>query len=299
MFGYIRPNKMELKLKDIHRYNDLYCGLCQAIRSDYGQLYGCALSYDLTFLLAVLNGLSDDKCKRVFRCPLHPFKEKSVCVSESALHYTAFINYFLMYLKISDDVVDDKSILKGLLQRFLGNNKKYQIQYVAYAETARELKRKMSLFNELETTTWDFDELSNSFGDFFAEIFLGFCRENGKNKNWEQLQKLCFYLGKWIYIIDAYDDYLDDMKKGKFNLLKTMCFETENPSMEQIHQRVQGVIGFLLGGMKRNLRTIVLEEDYAIVENIIEYGCNAQYTRIVKKRYPEYFASNNSSCNCH
>ena len=176
---------------------------------------------------------------------------KSVCVSESALHYAAFINYFLMYLKICDDVVDDKSFLKVVLQSILESNKKYKVKYARYVETADSLKQKMTEFNELEKSQSDFDELSNSFGDFFAEIFLSYCRENAKMDNWVQLENLCFNLGKWIYIIDAYDDFLDDIRNGKFNLLRTMCFETDNPSMDQIHQRIQGIMGFLLGGMKK------------------------------------------------
>ena len=108
---------MELKLKEIYRYRDLYCGLCHSIRTDYGQLYGCALSYDLTFLLVVLNGVSEDEEKKEFRCPLNPLKKKKVYVSQKAVQYSAFMNYFLMYLKIADDVVDDNNLFKKMLQK--------------------------------------------------------------------------------------------------------------------------------------------------------------------------------------
>ena len=300
MFGYIRPNKMELKLKDIYRYNDLYCSLCHAIRTDYGQIYGCALSYDLTFLLAMLNGLSDDKKQRIFRCPLNPLKKKKVNVSETALRYAAFINYFLMYLKISDDVVDDNSLLKKCLQKILVKNSKYINQYKTYVTIADKLKYKMNVFNEYEKTKGDFDELTNLFGDFFAEIFMSFFKETDKFENSKEIQKLCFNLGKWIYLLDAYDDYLKDIENKKFNLLKMMCFEDESPSLEQIHQRVQGIMGLIVGNMKKSLKMISLGEDYAIIENTILYGCNSQYIRVLKKRYPEYYREKikGFECNC-
>lgn len=300
MFGYVKINKMELKLKDIYRYNELYCGLCHTIRNDYGQLYGCTLSYDLTFLLTVLNGLSDDKVQRMFRCPLNPFKKKCVCVSETALHYVAFINYFLVYLKVADDVVDDNNLWKKILQKVLEKNKKYISQYTTYAVEANELKRKMVVFNEFERKKTSFDELTNLFGDFFAEIFMSYFREKDKYENINELRNLCFNLGKWIYILDAYDDYLKDTENEKFNLLKTMHFENENPSLEQIHQRVQGIMGLLVGTMKRNLRSISLKQDFEIVENVILYGCNSQYIRVLKKRYPEYYQKflKDNICDC-
>lgn len=301
MFGYIKPNKMELRLKEIHRYGDLYCGLCHALRTDYGQAYGCVLSYDITFLLMILNGLSDDEETRIFRCPINPFKKKTVYVSENAVRYSAFINYFLAYLKIEDDVVDDNTLWKKILQKILEKNKKYVKQYRVFSDIAEELKRKMLVFNAAEKEEIEFDELTNLFGNFFAQIFMSFFSEEHIFESREALEKLCFNLGKWIYLIDAYDDYLKDIKEGKFNLIQTMCFANEVPSQEEIHQRVKGIMVILVGNMKRSLKDLTLKHDYEIIENVVEYGCNSQYMRVIEKRYPEYYTKifpDNECCNC-
>ena len=42
-----------------------------------------------------------------------------------------------------------------------------------------------------------------------------------ENNEWkETLYQLGFYLGKYIYIMDAYEDIEDDMKHDSFNILK-------------------------------------------------------------------------------
>ena len=54
MFGYIRPNKPELLVKEYDLYKSAYCGLCKRMGKDYGRLSRLALSYDGTFLARAL-----------------------------------------------------------------------------------------------------------------------------------------------------------------------------------------------------------------------------------------------------
>lgn len=83
----------------------------------------------------------------------------------------------------------------------------------------------MNTVNELEKANTGFDILSNSFGEFFAEIFNVYFRFYKKDNDEimkDNVFSLCFNLGKWIYIMDAYDDYSEDIKYGKFNLLRNI-----------------------------------------------------------------------------
>ena len=54
MFGFIRPVKSELKVKEADRFQQVYCGLCHAIRARYGRFYTMFLSYDMTFYALVV-----------------------------------------------------------------------------------------------------------------------------------------------------------------------------------------------------------------------------------------------------
>ena len=60
MFGYIRPNKPELLVKEYDLYKSAYCGLCKRMGKDYGRLSRLALSYDGTFL-AMLSMRSEER----------------------------------------------------------------------------------------------------------------------------------------------------------------------------------------------------------------------------------------------
>ena len=291
MFGYIKPYNLELKLKSIYRYKNLYCGLCHQLGKNFGQIYRCALSYDVTFLLTVLNALDTESDHISVRCPANPFKKIELDVSQRALDYSAFINYYMVYLKVEDDINDDNSVIKKFLKKIIKSNKKYKQQLNRYNSIAEDLKLKMQQFNQKENSIKDFDRLTNSFGDFFAAIFSDYLCEIGYEIT-DELQSLTFDLGKWIYIIDAYDDYLKDKRKNEFNLLDTVYFPDGQPSLDIIHKKIQRITTILIMKMQENFNEIVFLRDSDIIENVVVLGSEYQYSRVVKKRYKSKL------CNC-
>ena len=77
MFGYIRPVKPELRVKEADRFQQVYCGLCHAIRARYGRFYTYFLSYDMTFFALVAGcgeQTTDPPCGR--RCDAHPLTKR-------------------------------------------------------------------------------------------------------------------------------------------------------------------------------------------------------------------------------
>ena len=57
MFGYIRPDIPYMYVKDGVLYKALYCGLCKSIGGSCGQRARMGLSYDMTFLSAILHNM--------------------------------------------------------------------------------------------------------------------------------------------------------------------------------------------------------------------------------------------------
>ena len=92
MFGFIRPVKSELKVKEADRFQQVYCGLCHAIRARYGRFYTMFLSYDMTFYALVVGSGETPKAQTERRrCDAHPVT-KRVCASPDdalALRWTA------------------------------------------------------------------------------------------------------------------------------------------------------------------------------------------------------------------
>ena len=76
MFGYIKPNIPELKVKEHELYKATYCGLCHTMGKCTGCLSRLTLSYDITFFALLREMLSGTKVEFVKkRCVRHPIKK--------------------------------------------------------------------------------------------------------------------------------------------------------------------------------------------------------------------------------
>ena len=112
MFGYIRPNLPELKVREKERYEAWYCGLCRSLGKRYGQASRLVLSYDGAFLAMLLSAVTDrpSPCEKHL-CPVHPLKKKKAMVQREnpALDYAADVCVILADFKLRDDAQDGKA----------------------------------------------------------------------------------------------------------------------------------------------------------------------------------------------
>ena len=49
MFGYVTPLKSELKIREFNKFRGYYCGLCNSIKKQFGNIPRMSLNYDMTF----------------------------------------------------------------------------------------------------------------------------------------------------------------------------------------------------------------------------------------------------------
>ena len=90
MFGFIRPVKAELRVKEADRFQQVYCGLCHTIRAEYGRFYTLFLSYYMTFFALVAGSEEAETappCRK--RCDASPFRRKSCAETDDALRLAA------------------------------------------------------------------------------------------------------------------------------------------------------------------------------------------------------------------
>ena len=57
MFGYVIANKDIMTEEQEARYRACYCGLCRALQRRHGSLARLTLTYDMTFLILLLNSM--------------------------------------------------------------------------------------------------------------------------------------------------------------------------------------------------------------------------------------------------
>lgn len=219
MFGYIQVRKPELKIKDYDVYHAFYCGLCECLKKRHGLKGQITLTYDMTFLVILLTSLYDVKCQHEkVHCILHPAKKHDILYNEVS-DYCADINMILSYYHCKDDKQDDHSV-KG----FIGEavyKKSGKMLSNKYKNKANVIKNELNELDILEKSgSSDIIALADCFGRMLAEIFV--YREDAFKK---YLMDMGYYMGRFIYIMDAYDDLEEDIKKERFNPFKNLCSE--------------------------------------------------------------------------
>ena len=284
MFGYIKPYKPELKIKELSKYSNFYCALCDQLKRDYGFFSRFILNYDITFLLIWLNLIdADEKVYRKIRCPYNPLRVRSVELSESAIHYAAFINCWLVTEKLLDDYHDDKNPLKSVLRKHLISKKGFQKSIKRYEAKTGTLSSLLTDVYQAEASvadSFDFDRVTNLFGRFFAELFF----PDHHIDREDVFKKLFFQIGKWIYIIDAFDDYQTDKKKHRLNLLQSLL-ENDETDQEMVFEKALSIHYQLKQKIMNLLQDLDGDLGDACLNNVLTFGLDHVFYRITEKKY--------------
>lgn len=292
MFGYIGVNKPELKIKDFERYREYYCGLCHSLGNHHGLLGQISLSYDATFAAVLLSALYEPATYRMQSgCVLHPVGKKKY-LSNQFIDYVSDMNVLLTYYKCQDDWNDEKNLVK----LGYGTTLKKQAKVVEsrYPGKAVNIKSALNSIYELEKTcNSNIDKLSNAFGDIMAEILdvsAGDLDARDKNRYgdmWKgELRTLGFNLGKFIYIMDAFDDVEKDMKKGSFNPFMDRykaCLQDEL-TMGEFDAYVEKLLMMCASDMAKSYERLPIIHETAILRNIIYSGIWMKFISICKDR---------------
>lgn len=284
MFGYVIPCKMELKIKDYEKVKAYYCGLCRAIKYNFGNMPRITINYDMTFLAIFLDALDSHKNEYIHsNCILHPFKKRNFIVNNSPLEYASFINVILAYHKLLDDIDDDNSFKSKIFSVLLkGYLKKIPTQYI---KTKDHIVKKLEKLYSLEKSgnVENLDELSHPFGELTAHSILDYYNDE---KYQENLYYLGYNLGKWIYIMDAFDDLEKDLNHNKFNGINAVL-NKDNLPYNEFRESVESRINFILTSYAREcseiLNSLPIEKNDEILYNIFNYGLLEKMDFVFKK----------------
>lgn len=219
MFGYINANRKELNETDDKTYQAFYCGLCRQLKVEAGVKGQMLLNYDMTFLTILLTGLYElENREEKFLCPIHPTKKKLAYVNE-ATEYAAAMDVALSYHSLMDDFNDDGSKIKGAMAKAL--QKDYNRICVKYPRQTKAIEEYIAKLSEAEKAhETNLDLVAGYTGEVLSVIF------NWKQDVWSKdLETMGFYMGKFIYIMDAYEDMSKDDKSGRYNPLLNMVDE--------------------------------------------------------------------------
>ena len=272
MFGYVVMNKQEIRFKDFDLYRSFYCGLCRELREKYGISGQITLTYDMTFVVVLLSALYEPLTQKgTTRCVIHPVCRQPVR-KNAATEYGADMNVLLTYYKCMDDWEDEKKFAAlgygKILQR---KNNRLSYRYPEKAEKIRKLLEELSQMEKAGET--DIDKMSGCFGRIMEEIFAW------KTDVWEgSLRRMGFYLGKFIYILDAYDDVEKDVKNGNYNPF------AEKYIMKGFDEQVRQLLIMMMAQTCREFEKLPIIKYTDILRNILYSGVWCRFEAIARKR---------------
>lgn len=275
MFGYIVMNRPEIKMKDFDMYRSFYCGLCRELREKYGISGQITLSYDMTFVIMLLSGLYEPKTyKGTTRCILHPVRKQPVRKNVMT-EYCADMNILLTYYKCLDDWNDDRKYVKlGYARLLEGKNNRLLKLYPDKAKRIVELLDELSALEKQGET--DIDRVSGIFGHIMEEILAY------RQDAWEKsLRRIGFYLGKFIYLLDAYDDVEEDVKNKDYNPF------AEKYTMEGFEGEVRQILMMMMAETCREFEKLPIIKYGDILRNILYSGVWCRFEEVSRRRREE------------
>lgn len=306
MFGYVKPDTPYLYIKDDTLYKSLYCAVCKSIGKRCGQRARLGLTYDIAFMSALIHNVTgvDVKIEKK-RCIAHPLISRPVASTDEITDICACINVALAYYKIEDDIIDGNG---GNVKKLFFKKGKWKVEK-RYPEIGVIIRKRYLELREKEKAQCDgIDEVSEPFAQMMVE--LGEFAVNGyagktladksyagktlidknpteknladksptdKNiseKSRRGLDSLLYYLGKWIYLIDALDDYDKDIKEKNYNPIyysfgKISDFKTLTRSRGE---DLSFLFSDIFSGLKEAFSDIEFKFDSALLGNIILRG---------------------------
>lgn len=250
---------MELKFKEYYSYKGYYCGLCKCLKEKYGNKSRLTLNYDMTFLILLLSSLYEPDNKIYNEgCILHPMK-KQLILQNNITDYASALNVILSYYNLLDDWEDNRDIKSFAAAKML--QREFNKSSAELYEKSQIIKFRLSNISKLEKENClEVDAVSNEFGHLMEEVFLY------KKDHWEQiLRKIGFYLGKFIYFLDAYEDMEEDEENNSYNPFN-------NLNIDNKEEYARNLLVLNLSMLSNEIEKLPLVQDKGIIDNIIYSG---------------------------
>ncbi len=282
MFGYVRTDKPEMKIKEYETYRGLYCSLCKAMGKHFGVLSRLTLSYDITFL--VLTRLSFSSTVPNFdsgRCPFNPTKKCNYCgnISEE-LRYAAAVSVMMFYFKVRDNISDGNIFKRLLMYLILPWAKiRYNKAKKMYGEIALIIEECMGRQKQKENKNSDIpDEAAHESAHALGKITAYNMNDEAGN-----IYRFGYGIGKWVYLADALDDIEKDIKSGSYNVFVNKYGLVAGDRAKDIGEAVTGTMNMCAGFFTEAYEKIENKSMTPIMENIIYDGMYKTFDNILNK----------------
>ena len=235
------------------------------------------MTYDVAFLSAVAhNAKGADVTLKKERCIAHPIIKKPMANRDELTAVCAAANVVLAYYKVKDDIIDSgkgRMKLAFLSRAFKRANAKYP-KLSKIVETRYEELRRLEVNREtsIDRASDPFAQMLKEIGEFVLgeEVIGG--------------DRFFYYLGKWIYLIDALDDYEKDIKSGSYNPFYYSYGKkrTKKELLGENGKDVSFVFAEIFSSLTEANREIKWKFNHDLIDNIINKGIPSATMKVIK-----------------
>lgn len=273
MFGYITPDKPELKIWEFEVFRGYYCGVCKAIGKQAGHRGRLILSYDTAFLALLLDSLKEGPvCGKKKKCFVHPLQKRFIVDRSDAVEYASDMNILLAYYNLKDKWQDERNLSGPVGTAVL--HKGFKRVKRKFPELVLAVEQELSSLQRLEQSGCkSMDEASEPFARMMQQVFQYGAPDDdpGKILGW-----IGYNLGKWIYLMDAYDDIEDNIKSGSYNPLLEQFQYTKDEDIKdfktRIREKTEFNLVYSLSEMEKAFCLLAVKKNQGILENIVYRG---------------------------
>ena len=281
MFGYLQIDKAELKVREYEAYKSVYCGLCKQLGRDYSIFARFALSYDCTFYAITLMSLRRS-CSgfKDGRCRFNPLKKcKYARCEDDCYSKAAALTVISVYYKLCDDISDSgffKALAVRLIKPFFSHwRKKAAKRYPELDIIVRDMLNYQIAVEQKDKPS--LDEAAHPTAYMLAEIM----KSEGKTESDARVLYECgYHLGRWVYLMDAADDYEKDKKRGNFNPF--LSVETD-----ALHEYMGAVLSQSLARAYDAYNLLNLYDFKGILDNMMLFGFDSPLADVAEQKMKE------------
>ena len=229
----------------------------------------------MTFAVILLTSLYEVKgLTSSHRCKTHPVK-KQWMIQNEITEYCADMNVLLAYYHMIDNWQDEKKVSGLLASKTLhGKAKKIEKKYKRQSQVIRRELKKLAEYEKENCQNIDLP--AGCFGRLMEELLVY------KEDMWEPtLRKVGFFLGKFIYILDAYDDVEEDVKKENYNPF------SKDYIIKGFDDRVKNMLMMMMAETCREFEKLPIIKYTDILRNILYSGVWCRFETVSGKRKKE------------
>ncbi len=282
MFGFIRPVKSELKVKEAERFKQVYCGLCREIKTKYGFIYTLFLSYDMTFYALIAgSGNEGFPAPERKRCAANPVFGVDCARTDEAITLTAHLSVLLLYHKLKDTGRDEKGpkrifakLLCSLFRRGYRKAKSF------LPETDNEMAEALSDLQRLEDANCDSMDRP---ADASARLTMAMVPDSGDERS-RILRHMFYQMGRWLYLLDAAYDVSEDMEKNCYNPV-VRRYKLKSPDISSVRQALELTLERSLVDVCMAFDLLDIKRDKELIRNIIFLGMPVVTKKVLDGTY--------------